>query len=49
MASELMACDGNTLLPQWWPNQRIASQDPEGWRSIMVVAAALGTHLPDLE
>ena len=28
MASELVACDGNTLLPLWWPNQSIATQDP---------------------
>ena len=46
MASELVACDGNTLLPPWWPNQSIAMQDPEGWRIIMVAVGATGTHMP---
>jgi hypothetical protein len=41
-------CDGSTLLPQWWPHQNIASQDPEEWRIIMVAVAAVGTHLPGL-
>jgi hypothetical protein len=29
-------------------DQKIASQDPEGWRVIMVAVAADGTHLPNL-
>jgi hypothetical protein len=45
MASELLACDGITLLNQWWPKQSIALQDPEGWRNIMV---AVGAHLPNI-
>jgi hypothetical protein len=31
MASELVACDGCTLLPKWWPKQSIATKDPSQW------------------
>jgi hypothetical protein len=43
--SDLVACDGRTLLPKWWPNQVIASADPGGWRAIALAACTSSTKL----
>ena len=45
MLSDLVACDGRTLLPKWWPNQVIASADPSGWRAITLAAHTSNTKL----
>jgi hypothetical protein len=45
MLSELVACDGRTLLPKWWPQSTVAKADPQGWRMIMVAADAHTTRL----
>ena len=42
MVSDLVAMDGRTLLPQWWPAQARSREHKQGWRLVMMAANISG-------
>jgi hypothetical protein len=42
MVSDLVAMDGRTLLPQWWPEPARSREPKQGWRLVVMAANISG-------